>query len=294
MKKWALILTFLTVSVSVIVLFQLRRSFISSPISPVTLEQAKLIAELPGSAVLHIPLITDTSVTRRLASLYRKQIADATPAVRTDQRISRYICSPAAAPSRQWNYTSEEYKKTLDLLQVGDIRTIVVVKPSLHAAVLSDPCRDISYWWYSMVPEQLTIEEDTRGDIQQSLVLSDQLRLKARLFFAKSGKFFLNGFVLYPNVLTDTVVTLPDRTQLNYSWEPIADGGIRTPEGLPPAALDVVAGQSADIVSSVPVTESLYVTVFFRFEPDSATQSAARPVIEKRYSTNQIDVYQVN
>lgn len=268
----------------------LIRATVPDPISP---EEAKLVADLPGSTVLHVPLLTDTSLRQHLSDLYHKPVVDRMSPPHSDPLFSRYGCV-AGVPSHQWNYSSADYTKTLNLLRSKDIRTIVILKSSLHEAFLSESCKDTLYWWYSLVPEQLTLAEHTQGDVQESLILSHQPRLKVRIFFSRNGTFFLNGFVLYPDILDDAVVTLPDHTQLNYAWEPLPDRGIRTPEMQPPVSIIGAAGDHVDILSTTPVLEQMYVTVFYRFVPDAELISPVKPSIEKRYSTNTMDIYQVN
>lgn len=269
---------------------------------PLPTELGDLVASQPGKAVLNIPISKYLPSRSVLPYVYQKNIVDgyfhdtaeneqATSFIKREF-IDRYICDEEKAEPDELSYGRTDLEKSLQLWRSLDIRTIVVHKDPRYEKFLYESCRNVRYWWYNLSPEKIIVSEDTGGDTAQTLELAQYPNLKADVFFARGGVFQLNGAYITPSDPSDTAVELPDHTVLRYVWEPEGKG-VRTPPDGNPVVLYVSPGDMITFSSDKPIDVSAYLTVFYRFTPDNPTSVLRTPPIQKRFSTNTIDVYTV-
>lgn len=262
--------------------------------------ESEIVKNQSGIGVLNIPVSKYNSYRSILPYFYQKKVIDGyfhytaenqqTISFLRNGFIQRYICDSERDTGDIYQYQEEDVNKTLQLLKQYDIKTIVLHK-TLKDKLYFDDCENVRYWWFNLNPEKLLLSSATVSVEAKTMTLSYYPILKAQIFFEKAGTFILNGFSLFPTLLTDTEILLPNGNKVFPRWENM-ETDLRS-SFTPPISLHVDAGDNINIMSGIKVKEPIYLTIFYSFQPDP-NSFIVKPPIEKIYQNQDIDIYQVN
>jgi len=284
--------------VPLLALFLIERLFFSiysSPLFPK--EVAKVIKDLPGKAVLNIPLERYNSKRSSYPYFFGKSIVDGYfhYTADTDQAysfmdnelISKAICNPETKDYSSFN--KDLYKQTISLLKENEIRTVLVHTNTVTDKYFYDECANVRSWWKLFIPETLILNQNT-GSVKAKTFEITSSRPTLRIFFKKAGSFTLNGLLIYPKTLTDVQIKRGNEI-ISTQWTE-NESGLATSSD-PVTSINVDLGEIIYISSEMQTSKSSYFTIYYQYSVDEQSAEANLPV-EEVYQNSDYTVYTID
>jgi len=264
-------------------------------------EIAEIVKQQEGEAVFTIPLSKYDGFKSALPYVFGKKVVDGyfhytaenaqSSAFVDHPLIGRFICDAEKATIDTSTYSQIDALRTYQLLKNNGIKTIVVFYTLSNQRFYHDGCSNVRDAWYTLRPPSIVIPDSTISVAAQSLELTFQSRVNATIYFARPGEFNFIGLLLYPSLLTDTLVSFQDGTSVFPEWT-VGDEGLTTTFD-PVVTRSVGAGETITISSPSKVNEPVYLTLFYSFTPVKTTVVYPQR-IEPMYEGKDYGVYKIN
>ena len=274
---------------------------VSQPLAAAELKRE--VSSLPGQAVLNIPLSKYSTYRSALPVFYEKKVLDGyfhyTAATEASEKtlhqkhFSRLVCQFERGDVPETGFSPGDRSEALAAFKVKDIGSIVVFKDEEVGKLYYEDCANVRDWWYYLNPETVTLSTSTPGVVKNNFQLDHfNPHTIARFYFARGGKFYLNGLLVTPSTYSDMKVYLPSGQVIEPQWQ--EQEGNLSAQFAPPIEVDAKAGDELTLMSEGVSGENRYVNAYYVFQADR-TGTDLKPIpIELVYSDSNVDVYKLN
>ncbi|MBN1462699.1 MAG: hypothetical protein JW922_03375 [Paludibacteraceae bacterium] len=258
---------------------------------------------LPGTAVLNIPLTKYNAYRSALPVFYNKKVLDGyfhytagtqkSEAFFAHRLYSRFVCQDETPVTAVYDYDELDRIDFINSLKADDIGVLVLFKDDAVGKYYHAGCDNVKDWWSWLEPETFVVSKDT-DDVKKKTfeITVYSPHTIARVFFERKGKFLINGLYVSPKVFEDTVIVLPDRTEIPVELIDQSEGS--QVEYDPPIEVNVNAGDMIYIKSPYRQDQNRYIDVFYYFEADRKVLERAKMPLEQIYESDMLEIYKVN
>lgn len=261
-----------------------------------------------GKGVLDIPIDPYNSVYNYYPSLYEKKIVNgyihwtgddknSRSLIETDE-LKRFKCIPdnsaGGIPVNDVSIPDEERlnERTLALLSTYGIHTIVVHKDRKFHHPVCTRVKDIT----SLLVPKVEQAAATKGDeVKMSFFHMPSLPyFRYTVFFPFDGVFTATRILAAPQKLLPLSVTYDGSLihDFDTNWSTSQDGMVWIPEN--ERAIQVKAGTVMSFSLDIPLRDSVWWTLWYRYTLDRYDQIGEIPPIEQLYEDEQKSVYVIH
>jgi len=266
-------------------------------------EMRREVSPLSGQAVLNIPLSKYSSYRSALPVFYEKKILDgyfhytaataASEKTLDEKHFSRLVCQFERRDVPETGFSPGDRREAMDAFKAKDIGSIVVFKDEEVGKLYYDDCANVRDWWFYLNPETVVLSTSTPGVVKNNFELDNfNPHTIARFYFARGGKFYLNGLLVTPGTYDDVKVYLPSGQVIEPAWQQQA--GNLSSQFAPSVEIDARAGDELMIMSDKMSEESRYINAYYVFQADRTSPDLKSIPIELVYSDSNVDVYKLN
>jgi len=261
------------------------------------------VSNLPGEAVLNVPLSKYSTYRSALPVFYGKKVLDGyfhytaatddSEKTLNEKHFSRLVCQFERGDEPEAGFSPSDRTEALEVFREKDIGSIVLFKDQEVGKLFYSDCSNVRDWWYYLNPETLVLSKDTPGVVKNNFrVASHNPHTISRFYFERDGKFYLNGLLVAPAVYQDLSVYLPSGEVIYPVWQE-QESGLSTRFD-PPLEVDVKAGDYVTISSDQTSEENRYINAYYVFLASKAALYSKSIPIELVYSDYEVEIFQVN